>query len=59
MKTLPKTRCRKCEKKNPWVYVAPVTVPDKKGEYSVVCSDCADRLRWLDNDGNIKKDINI
>lgn len=55
MQTLPDQHCRKCNRKNPWVFFAPISVEP----YSCICFDCAEARDWLDADGNIAKGIEL
>lgn len=50
------TRCRRCDNTNPPVYLAPRF---QFGIKSVVCLDCANRLGWLDKDGNLRPGIRL
>ena len=53
---LPELECRKCGKKNPWVFLAPV-VHNMKG--SCICITCVRDRGWLDKDDNLKKGVEL
>ena len=54
MKKLLDLICRKCGKKNPMVFVAPI-----KTDASCICSMCARVRGWLDTDGSLEKGIEL
>ena len=56
VKILPELTCRKCEVKNPFVYLSPVVVKNKG---SCICIPCAKKRNWLDGDDNLKPNTEL
>lgn len=61
MEKLPQLECRKCGVKNPVSYFASVAYMNKQGVYegTCFCHACAEKRNILDNDGNLKKGIEL
>ena len=49
--------CRKCNKKNPIVFLAPVI--ESKNKATCVCSSCARDRRWIDESGKIVNGVEL
>lgn len=59
---LPTLRCRKCDRQNPVVYFAPVSIPDKHTDTytgTCICYSCADERGWIDKSGDIKAGVSL
>lgn len=52
----PELTCRKCEKRNPMVYFAPVSIA---GKGTCVCFECAKSKGWINSHGDIKTGITL
>ena len=56
MEKFPELTCRKCDVKNPFIYFAPVTY---EGIGTCVCLECARENRWLNKDGELRRDVEL
>ena len=53
---LPDLTCRKCDRRNPGVYLAPVVMD---GSGTCICMECADARGWLDKSGNLQPGVTV
>ena len=55
--TFAQMTCRKCETVNPVVFFAPVNVAPFPA--TCICFDCAKARQWVDQNGDLKKDVTL